>query len=118
MINNKKGPAAKSVVDTTKDTEPQENDAIWKVVTYQVVDWLYVDDVCGASEAYALSNNCNSIHWNYMQLFTRTLTSTLFQRLFQLLSFSLLPYFHDSKTNVNFSSLDTVSILYHCVIVD
>ena len=88
------------VVGALQDDNPQECDNICQSVTLHVVDWLCVDDVCGAFAAYTLSNNCNSTHWNYMPLFTSPSTSTLFELLFLSSPYSFIRDFEAATSKV------------------
>ena len=79
-----------------------------------MVDWLCVDDVFGVFVAYALSNNCNSTHWNYMHLFISPSISTLFQIMSPSSPYSFLPTFKAATIKVGFRGMDDMYIPYHC----
>ena len=106
-----------SVVGTLQNVDPQEIDNIWQSITLQVVDLLCADNVCGDFAAYALSNTCNSTHWNYMHLIISPSISKLFQLFFPSSPYSFLLDFKAATIKVGFRGMDAMYIPYHCVTV-
>ena len=102
------------IVGTVRDVEPHESDNISNIVSRQVLDWLYSDDICGAVTTHASSSSCNSIHWNYTHYFSISFTSKLFQLLFPSISILLMLSFNAATPQVNFRGIDGMYIPHHC----
>ena len=92
--------------------EPLTNTSIKirNLTAYQVVYWIFIDNVCVFFLNWSLSDDCGTINWQLSNTLTYQSTATLFPVLFSNHPITQI----DNTLLLDYVGIDAMFILYHC----